>query len=205
MSAGQQLAIFQTGDGIQLPIDPRGVSTGERLKQQNPRVYDLLVAGIAEGMGMRSLERATGVHHRTIAAIRDGDNHQQAIATAKEEAKRNLAHAVRVGTERLAEEINSVPLQQLPVTVAIAIDKLQLLDGAPTSISESRTSVSHESLNEYLERVRRIQPVAGGEKEGQKGLGAGAARRAALEAPEIVSIDAESTDEGSATEGDAAP
>jgi hypothetical protein len=194
-----QLAIFDQGDGILVPVDQeKGVSSGERLKRQNPRIYDLVINGLAEGMGIRALARATGVHHRTIAAIRDGDgDHQTAIDTAKERTSRNLAEFIDYTSERLVEEADNIAIGSAAISLGIAIDKLRDLQGAPTAIIRHEIGVNHEQILDYYERMKRIQPVVGGKEVPEKGTPA----RAGLEVPEILDVDAETTVLPGRTEG----
>jgi len=168
MTEEHQLVIFDAGEGVELPVDPVGVSTGERLRSSRPRVYQLVVNGLAEGMGIVSLARATGVHHRTIAAIRDGLDHSGAIDSAKEETKRNLSQFIRLGSERLVEDYDKIPIASLAINLGIAIDKLQLYDGAPTSIIETRARPTHDDLNAYIAKLSAAQPVETGESGDQR-------------------------------------
>ncbi|RMH29373.1 MAG: hypothetical protein D6692_04325 [Planctomycetota bacterium] len=153
----EQLALLPDGEGVELPSLP-GKSTGERLRAQRPEVYQLIVRGLAEGMGLRALSRATGVHHRTIAAIRDSDEHRAAIDAAKQRVVRELAHFCELASERLVEEIDNIDASKLGVLLGISVDKLQLLKGAPTSIVERRTDVDHDALNAYLESLPAANP-----------------------------------------------
>lgn len=186
---GEQLQLMDGSDGVQLVATP-GQSTGERLQAQRPDMYALVVQGIAEGMGLRALSRATGLHPRTIAAVRDGSDHRAAVATAKERTARNLAVAVEVWSERLADEAESIPLGQSSVPLAIAIDKLQLLEGAPTAIVETRDGPSHQDLNAWIDRIRRVQPVeasGNGTQKGELARLAGGAMRPDIDGVSIVS------------------
>jgi hypothetical protein len=186
MPDDEQLQLITGHDGIDLVATP-GRSTGERLKEQRPDLYALVVQGVAEGMGLRALARVTGLHPRTVAAVRDGSDHAGAIATAKQRAARNLAVAVEVWSERLADEAESIPIGQSSVPLAIAIDKLQLLEGAPTAIIDHRTGPSHQEMDAWLANLRRVEPVEGNGNGLQKGAGPRAIGQGDIDGASIVS------------------
>jgi hypothetical protein len=54
------------------------------------------------------------------------------------------------GSTRLLDEIENIPAGQLPLAIAIMVDKVQALQDAPTVIVEHRLRVSHEDINSML-------------------------------------------------------
>jgi predicted transcriptional regulator len=77
---------------------------------------------------------------------------------ASERIKLNLRAATLRLSERLAREVSRLPTQSLSVALGIAVDKLALLSGSPTSISSQiRVSVDHRSLLDRITKQRENQ------------------------------------------------
>ncbi|MDD2766005.1 MAG: hypothetical protein PHE83_18740 [Opitutaceae bacterium] len=135
-----------------------GRSTGERLARNRER-YMAIVRCLAEGIGIRATARAFKVSPHTIFAIRDRE--AAAIATEKQELSRLMGRFVRMGVERLNEELDDIPIGQLSVSLGIVSDKKALLDGDPTVRVEERIEValSPADLRGMLERIKRADPA----------------------------------------------
>jgi len=194
-----QLQLLPAGEGVVIPADPDGVSTGERLKAQRPDVYAIVVQALAEGMSVRAISRATGLHHCTVSAVRDGRDHGRAIDAAKQRTRMQLARFISYASERLLEEADTIPIGQLAVSMGISLDKLQLLDGAATAIVDHRHGPSHDEVNAYLEQMKAAIPVGGEETRGKRAaIESGAVR----DSVDGVSTDSVTTHEGGLLDGD---
>lgn len=142
-----------------LSVDEReknGKSTGERIAKDRKK-YMAIVRCLAEGIGIRQTARAFGVSSMTVMAIRDREG--LAIGTEKKELSAKMAQFVRLGVERLIEEVENIPIGQLSVSVGIIQDKKALLDGDPTAIIDHRSAdeatVSADQVRDYLDRMKR--------------------------------------------------
>jgi transposase-like protein len=110
----------------------------------------------ANGGNIAETQRQIGIPYRTLAnwaaEERNGTMHEDVanlgnikkidLAQRLEEIARELADA-------MPDKIERANLQQVATSMAIAIDKMQLLRGAPTSI----TDISIEQRAERIERM----------------------------------------------------
>lgn len=131
----------------------RGKFTGEIVAKNRER-YASIVRCLAEGIGIRATARAFGCSTHTVQAIRDREG--LAIATEKKELSTTLGHFARMASERLVDELDRIPIAQLPVAMGIAIDKKAALDGEASAIVEhrSRREPDPEDIRAYLEGLR---------------------------------------------------
>lgn len=150
LPAGHQL--------LTLDEDERsGRHTGERIARDR-KLYQAIVRCLAEGVGIRATARAFGVATETVAGIRDRE--PALFAREKKELSQRMGHFVRMGVERLIEEVDQIPIGQLSVSVGVISDKKALLDGDPTVRVEERIEValSPGDLRAMLENMKRAQP-----------------------------------------------
>ncbi len=138
-----------------------GHFTGERLFQQRPEVYNAVVQALAEGMGIRQIARAFKVSANTVMSVRERE--KVVIDTDKERTVANLRALARASSERLLDELESIPIDKLAITMGIAVEKLQLLEGNATArVEHVKPSAGIEAFN----RIIDILPA-------ETGLGAG--------------------------------
>lgn len=135
----------------------RGKFTGEIVARNRER-YAAIVRCLAEGIGIRATARAYGCSTHTVQAIRDRE--RLAIASEKKELSATLGHFARMAGERLVEELDRIPIGQLPVAMGIAVDKKAALDGEASAIVEhrSRREPDPEDIRAYLETLRSAVP-----------------------------------------------
>jgi transposase-like protein len=101
-------------------------------------------------------QRQLGIPYRTLAnwaaEEREGQTHA-AIANIGNQKKSDLAQRLEEIARELADampdKIQAATLQQVATSMAIAIDKMQLLRGAPTSISD----IAIEQIADRIERM----------------------------------------------------
>ena len=143
---------------LSLDQDERsGRFTGEIVARNRER-YAAIVRCLAEGVGIRATARAFGASTGTIQAIRDREG--LAIGTEKKELSTKLGHFARMASERLIEELDEIPIGQLPVAMGIALDKKAALDGEASAIVEHRSTrePDPEDIRRYLEGLRSARP-----------------------------------------------
>jgi len=85
---------------------------------------------------------------RAITDIQDSKGLD--VAAWKREISQNLAGTANKLARRLDENIDSLPIGQVALSLAIIVDKVQQLQDAPTVIVEHRLRVSHEDINAML-------------------------------------------------------
>ena len=132
-----------------LPTNPSERTTGKNLD----KVKRVKVEGmIKEGAGTNAIVAEAGVTKHTVLALRRGIEDGQGVELAKwkRETALTLSQIVTRGSTRLLDEIENIPAGQLPLAIAIMVDKVAALQDAPTVIVEHRLRVSHEDINSML-------------------------------------------------------
>ena len=134
-----------------------GISTGERLKAQRPDIFNACVSLLKLGAGVREIKRITGLHHRTIEAVKLDQG--SSIDTARKELGARALMVAGLGLERLEEVISdgSIKPGELAMTVGILIDKGQILTGGVTARVES---VQKHAVAEGLDALIDALPMA---------------------------------------------
>jgi hypothetical protein len=69
------------------------------------------------------------------------------LGSWKREVAGLLGDFVQKGAVRLSENVDSIPIGQLPMAIAIAIDKVRDLADAPTVRIETRLKITQDELN----------------------------------------------------------
>jgi hypothetical protein len=68
------------------------------------------------------------------------------LGSWKREVAGDIAEFVRRGSQRLVNNVDNIPIGQLPMALAIAIDKVRDLAEAPTVTVEHRLKISQDDL-----------------------------------------------------------
>jgi len=132
-----------------LSTNPSIQVTGKKIaKEKREKVIELL----KDGQGTTAVVEATGVSKPAVIAIKKDteDNKGFELGTWKKQTATLLSQIVTRGSTRLLDEIENIPAGQLPLAIAIMVDKVQALQDAPTVIVEHRLRVSHEDINSML-------------------------------------------------------
>jgi hypothetical protein len=132
-----------------LSTNPSIQVSGKKIaKEKRDKVIELL----KDGQGTSAVVEATGVSKPTVIAIKKDteDNKGFELGTWKKQTAHLLSQIVTRGSTRLLDEIENIPAGQLPLAIAIMVDKVQALQDAPTVIVEHRLRVSHEDINSML-------------------------------------------------------
>ena len=108
----------------------RGEFTCERLFSQRRDIYEAVVQLLGQGVGIRQIARTLKVSTNTVSAVRsrEGDS----IETVKERTVNALTRFVGAAAERLLEEVDTIKLETLAVSLGIATEKVLLLTGQAT-------------------------------------------------------------------------
>jgi len=192
-AAAPVLFLDEVSKGVE-KMEKAGEFTAERLMESRPAIYRAICEGHAQGLGIRQLCRAYSVSHHTVAVVLARE--PKAIATLKEGTISTLRTFAKLAADRLLDEVNDIPIQQLAVPLGISIDKAQLLDGGATSrIEHTETGPTHE---DYLKLISgtvieaEILPATGlrGGTDSLKGVEDGSAAGAAVQAVTIEAVPA---------------
>lgn len=135
------------------PCGPQGsdaLYTAERARKHRPEACRIAVEMLGAGMSLRRVMKLTRLHPYTIRALQEGPE-RETLETLKGRTKVALSYFVAVGAEKMMEEVESMDLDKLPIAVAVAIDKLQLLSGGATErIEHVHAGRAPQTLDQML-------------------------------------------------------
>lgn len=103
---------------------------------------------LKDGKTVEETAKIVAVRKQTIVNIRkqmelDG---KLELGSWKREVAGDIAEFVRKGSQRLVNNVDNIPIGQLPMALAIAIDKVRDLADAPTVTVEHRLKISQDEL-----------------------------------------------------------
>lgn len=155
-------------------VEALGEFTGERLLSRRPETYRAIVRMLAEGLSGSSIARACQVSRNTVAAVREREGYS--IEQSKKELLATIRRGSQIAAERVVELLPSINnAKDAAITLAVLVDKAQLLSGEATSRVE-KVEVSQDKLSEMLASLpvleAEVVQVTGphGSGSGQKGL-----------------------------------
>jgi len=146
----------------------------ERLAENNPdagkklpkatvkRIEELLKQGVPS----QETAKMTAVEPKTVTEIKHqlADSGQLDVLAFKRKTAARLASFVSKATERLESEVDGIPLGQLMLSTAIAIDKLdKLVDPTPTVNIKAELKISADDINKLLDANSLVIDVPPGE------------------------------------------
>jgi hypothetical protein len=146
-----------------------GASTGERLKDQRPDLYRIVVQLLGQGSGVREIMRITGLHNKTIAAVREREG--VSIDTLKKVHAAGHSMVVELGIELTEEAFTQGTIHGEPVKLKLGdiamatklhFDMKQILTGGVTARVEK---VEIAQVAAGLERMLDDLPVIDAEYE----------------------------------------
>ena len=159
-------------------LEAVGEFTGERLLARRPETYRALVRMLAEGLSGSSIARACQVSRNTVAAVREREGFS--IEQQKKELLTTIRRGSQVAAERVVELIPHIQnAKDAAITLAVLVDKAQLLAGEATSRVE-RVDATEDKLRDMLASLpvleAEVVPATGPSSgaPGQKGPDAGA-------------------------------
>lgn len=175
-------------------LEAVGEFTGERLLARRPETYRAIVRMLAEGLSGSSIARACQVSRNTVAAVREREGFS--IEQQKKELLTTIRRGSQVAAERVVELIPHIQnAKDAAITLAVLVDKAQLLAGEATSRVE-RVDATEDKLRDMLASL----PVLEGEVV-QTGPSSGAPEQKGPDARALpgrseARVDIESTDFG---------
>ena len=154
-------------------VEALGEFTGERLVSRRPETYRAIVRMLAEGLSGSSIARACQVSRNTVAAVREREGYS--IEQSKKELLATIRRGSQIAAERVVELLPHIQnAKDAAITLAVLVDKAQLLSGEATSRVE-KVEVNQDKLAEMLASLpvleAEVVPVTGphGSGSGQKG------------------------------------
>lgn len=127
--------------------------TGEVVSRDWERVCEVLQA-YAAGEPIRSICRRWHIGHNTLSRLIEA--HPDLVDTERQRISCKLGRVARMMVDRLELEHHTIPIGQLPVALAIVVDKKAMLDGDPTQRVEvtQRREVTADEVEAGLQRLR---------------------------------------------------
>lgn len=104
---------------------------------------------LLEGKSCEETAKTVSVRKSTIVSVRqqmEADGKLE-LGAWKREVAGLLGDFVLKGATRLSENAENIPIGQLPMAIAIAIDKVRDLADAPTVRIEARLKITQDELN----------------------------------------------------------
>lgn len=104
-----------------------------------------------QGHTQKEIEEKVGVSSHTVVAVRQdmGDTNLD-LGTYKKKTSELFKSIIMKGAHRLDAEIDKLPITQMPLALAILIDKVQTLNDQPVVVTEHRLKIKHEDINKML-------------------------------------------------------
>jgi len=106
--------------------------------------------------GVKDVADEFGLSDHAVHKIRtlaEDKNPAFNIKRWKRHTAATLAHFTTRGADRLVAEVDKIPLANLCVSVAIAIDKIAALADQPTTVVEHRLRVDHGGVESMMKRA----------------------------------------------------
>lgn len=104
-----------------------------------------------QGHTQKDIEEKVGVSSHTVVAVRNdmGDSNLD-LGTYKKRTSDLFKSIILKGAHRLDAEIDDLPITQMPLALAILIDKVQTLNDQPVVVTEHRLKIKHEDINRMI-------------------------------------------------------
>lgn len=136
--------------------------TGKIVDKDAARVHGILTAR-AMGLSVRQVCAAYRCGPHTLATLEA--KHGSKLATLKSRVASRLAVFAELGIDRMLEKYEEMDIDKLPIAVAVAIDKLQVLTGEPSVIVGHEhggpREFSVDSLRDRLAGAIDVTPAPG--------------------------------------------
>jgi len=132
-----------------LSTNPSSRVTGKKVAKEK---RDLTIELLKDGVGTNAVVAQTGLTKQTVIAIKKDteDNKGFDLGSWKKNTSALLSQIVTKGSVRLLDAIEDIPAGQLPLAIAILVDKVAVLQDAPTVVVEHRLKVTHHDINKML-------------------------------------------------------
>ncbi len=126
-------------------------------KKKDPERYNQIIELRKEGKSYNQITAITGAAPSTISRI----CHENAdeLKAWKNRISSKLGEAIDLLSDRLITEADSVSLSQIPVSIAIAIDKKAALDGENVSHVVHHKGLTHSDLGDKLDQMRKADVI----------------------------------------------
>lgn len=134
--------------------NPERVKTDNKsttLEKLDPEKKKQIIWMTEQGHTQKDIEEKVEVSSHTVVAVRNemGDKDID-LGTYKRKTSELFKSIILKGANRLDAEIDKLPITQMPLALAILIDKVQTLNDQPVVVTEHRLRVKHEDINKLI-------------------------------------------------------
>lgn len=107
---------------------------------------------LLEGRTCEDTAKLVSVRKQTVVSVRQQleSEGKLEMGSWKREVSNLLGDFVQKASARLANNVDQIPIGQLPMAIAISIDKVRDLSDAPTVRVETRLKISQDDLNKIF-------------------------------------------------------
>lgn len=124
------------------------------LSRTSPDTIAAVIADYKEAkLSVTEIAKKHGISDHVCSEIRRRHEDSEPsfnLARWKKATAATLSHFVTRGSERLAQEVQDIPLTALPIGIAIAVDKILLLHDSPQHVTEHRLAITHDQINKTI-------------------------------------------------------
>lgn len=141
------------------PNNENLAKAGKSLPKTTTRVIENL---LKEGKTCEETAKLAEVRKQTVVDIRKQMEQEgkMELGSWKREVSNLLGEFALKGAKRLVDEIDTMPIGQVTMAVAIAVDKVSQLTDAPTVKVEARLKISQDDLNRaFLANAKPIEII----------------------------------------------
>ncbi len=134
--------------------NPERVKTDNKsttLEKLDPKKRKEIEWMTEQGHTQKEIEEKVEVSSHTVVAVRNdmGDKDID-LGTYKRKTSDLFKSIILKGAHRLDSEIDKLPITQMPLALAILIDKVQTLNDQPVVVTEHRLRVKHDDINKLI-------------------------------------------------------
>lgn len=121
------------------------------LEKLDPKKKEEIIWMTQEGHTQRDIEEKLDVSSHTVVAVRQETGDKDiSLGNYKKQTSELFKSIILKGAKRLDADIDKLPLSQMPLALAILIDKVQTLNDQPVVVTEHRLRVRHEDINRLI-------------------------------------------------------
>jgi len=121
------------------------------LEKLDTKKKDEIIWMTEQGHTQKEIEEKVEVSSHTVVAVRNEIGGGTVdLKTYKAKTSDLFKSIIMKGAMRLDAEIDKLPISQMPIALAVLIDKVQTLNDQPVVVTEHRLRIRHEDINKLI-------------------------------------------------------
>jgi len=120
-------------------------------------ITDSVIGWLANGWSPQRIANITGLHVELVRQIRE--EHPEAISNIKASIATQLGEVVQILAERMLATAHEIDPAKIPQSLALVLDKYQLLSGGATARFEHKNVASAEDLQKMFDALPAAKVV----------------------------------------------